>query len=272
MLKILFNEISNSTTKATIQLAGTFLSIDASCSYGDLKGFDTIESLQSYNSYIFARCPNSKVKNFRTISHSDYKFLNMNRLGTSIKMDYTDMIQLYSEADILQIDTGIITPAERDIIIRVFEGKKENFIIDADMPYEIGTFDSSKLPTQNHPRVELWDSYAIKIGEKEYQANKAGFIKAGDFATPISVKDKEYIDIEIQKYKGNFVSPLDRDIDNEDVLLESTVGLLNARRIKLVKGKASVRLYPFGYRGAFKLKLGRKWYEVWNEYSLILGE
>lgn len=272
MLKILFNEISNSTTKATIQLAGTFLSIQASCSYGDLKGFDTIESLQSYNSYIFARCPNSKVKNFRTISHSDYKFLNMNRLGTSIKMDYTDMIQLYSEADILQIDTGIVAPAERDIIIRVFEGKKENFTIDSDIPYELGTFDSSKLSTQNHPRVDLWDSYAVKIDGKEYQANKAGFIKAGDFSKPIFVKDKEYIDIEIQKYKGNFVSPLDRDIDNEDVLLESTVGLLNARRVKLVKGKASVRLYPFGYKGAFKLKLGRKWYEVWNEYNLILGE
>ena len=42
-------------------------------------------------------------------------------------------------------------------------------------------------------------------------------------------------------------------------------------RVRLGHGVARVRFYPLGYTGEIKIKLGRKWYEVWNEYNLILG-
>lgn len=270
MLKVLFNEISDANIKLSVNLSGSFLSITAEEAH--LSGADSIESMASYNSYIFARAPGSKVKNFRTISQSDHKFLNMNRLGVAIKMDYADMTQLFSKADILQVDTGLISENERDIIIRVFEGKKENFTIQADMDVEYGTFNSANLPTESHPRTELWDSYSILINGEEYQADRKGNIFKGKPGVPLTIPaGKDYIEIEIQKQKGRFRGPLTRDVDNEEVLIESSVGLLNARRITLHKGYGRVRLYPFGYEGSFKLKLGRKWYEVWNEYNLILG-
>lgn len=269
MLKILYNEAGNTPTTGTITVSGSFVSVSASD--GMYQGTDCIESMSSYNSYIFARTPHSKVKNFRTVSHSDYKFLNMNRLGVAIKMDYTDMTKLFSESDVIQIDTGIINGTERDIVIRIFDGKKGSFKIDADMEYEEGTFNCLELPTQSHPRTELWDSYEIAINGMKYQADRKGRILKGDSEKPI-VPTGEYIDILIQKCKGNFHGYLSRDIDCEDVLLESTCGLLNARRIRLKNGAGEVRLYPFGYEGAFKLKLGRKWYEVWNEYNLVMGK
>ena len=93
MLKILYNAASNAEVTGKITLRGSFLSISAKNSEDGLVGQDSVEAMRSYNSYIFVRAPGSKVKNFRTITGSDYKFLDMNRLGVAIKMDYTDMIQ-----------------------------------------------------------------------------------------------------------------------------------------------------------------------------------
>lgn len=270
MLKLLYNKDSNSTLTGKITIRGTYLTISAQTEEnGGLSGEDSIEALLPYHSYVFARLKNSKVKVFRTIHRTDYKFLDMNRLGVAIRMDYADMVQLYSEADILQIDTGMINGTTRDIVIRVFEGQSGSFTLDADMDHEEGTFSSVSLPQESHPRTTLWDSYSITIGDQEFQADRYGNLTKGDAMTPISYGDP--IEIHIKKYKGAFESLLTRDIDNDDVLLECTCGLLNARRIRLVKGEGAVKLYPFEYSGPFKLKLGRKWYEVWNEYNLILG-
>nr|DAE40609.1 MAG TPA: hypothetical protein [Caudoviricetes sp.] len=269
MLKILYNEASESNITGTISISGIFLSIEAES--GGYSGGDCIESMNSYNSYVFSLSPNSLVKNFRTISESDYKFLDMNRLGVSIKMDYSDMTQLFSGSGIIQVDTGIMNGTERDIVIRVFKGKKGSFTIDADMDYEEDTFNSEDLPTQTHPRVDLWDSYEVTIDGRKFQADRKGRIISGDSEIPI-VPNGDYITIDIQKCKGQFKGYLSRDVDCEDVLIDSTCGLLNARRISLKNGAGSIRLYPFGYTGPFKLKLGRKWYEVWNEYNLILGK
>ena len=161
MLKILYNAASNAEVTGKITLRGSFLSISAKNTEDGLVGQDSVEAMRSYNSYIFVRAPGSKVKNFRTITGSDYKFLDMNRLGVAIKMDYTDMIQLYSKGDVIQVDTGMVCGTERDIIIRVFEGMKGSFEVDADMDYEVGEFNSKTLPQETHPRMTLWDSYSV---------------------------------------------------------------------------------------------------------------
>ena len=83
------------------------------------------------------------------------------------------------------------------------------------------------------------------------------------------------MELEIRKYKGNFdttAGPLTRAEDCEGVMIHASAGLLNATRVRLDHGVAKVRFYPLGYMGEIKIKLGRKWYEVWNEYNLIVGE
>lgn len=273
MIKILFNADSDSTLKGTIQLSGTFLSMTVEEPSSGRSGSDIVEELASYHSYIFCRKPNSAVKNFRTVHRSDFKFLCMNRLGVAIRMDYTDMVQLYTEKGLIQVDTGIISGEERDMIIRVFEGTAENFTIEADGEYETGTFSSESLPMLQHPRMSLWDSYSLSCGTMEFQADRKGNVISGDPSVPLVLpKKKDYLEFTIQKYKGAFEAPLTREIDNEEVFVESSCGLVNTRRVRLVNGTGSFRLYPFGHTGECKVKLGRKWYEVWNEYNLRIGE
>lgn len=114
------------------------------------------------------------------MSKSDFKFLDLNRLGVSVKLDFAELLQLYGTADVLQLDTGIIGGSERDIVIRIFEGKRENTEIIADEEYEILTFNSDDLVTGDHPRMHLWDSYALKVGDRLLMANRKGMPLNGD--------------------------------------------------------------------------------------------
>ena len=126
----------------------------------------------------------------------------------------------------------------------------------------------------DHPRMKLWDSYSLSAGGRELMANRKGYLIDGDPEEPFTPEgDKDYIDFTIQKYKGDFSTKekLTRDIDDEEVFVESSAGLVNNRRVRLVKGTGSFRLYPFGYEGPVKIKLGRKWYEVWNDYLVFVG-
>lgn len=268
MLKILFNKKSNANNTIKLTLQSLSIKAEVQDEERGKSGFDIIETLSPYNSYALV-CTPGKIKIYRKIHKSDYKFLNLNRLGVSIKMDFANIIQLFSDYDIMQLDTGIINGTERDIIIRVFEGKPENTTINADEEYEIGYFNSDDLIKQDHPRDNLWDSYSLSFKNTEWKSNRKGFLKE-EPNTVFLTSDKEYFDLTIQKYKGNFVEPLNRDIDNEVVLVESTAGLINNRRVVLKNGKGHFRLYPFGHKGQIKIKIGRKWYEVWNEYNLIV--
>lgn len=273
MLKILFNKDSTDThLKYNMTLMGTFLSL--SCDNTDpanlASGRDGIEVLDSYTSYVYANNPNSIVKNFRIPTKSAYKFLNMNRLGVSIKMDYSDMVQLFSNGGTMcQIDTGIISNIEKDIVIRFFVGSRANFNIQTDMTVEYGTFSSSNLHSQSHPRSTLWDSYSLEIGDIEYKADRYGNGIEGTFQEPITYNSTS-IEMTIRKYKGNFSSTkLTRDIDCEDVMIDSSCGVVDTKRVSLIKGIGKFKLFPFDYSGKVKIKLGRKWYDVWNEYNLL---
>ena len=86
------------------------------------------------------------------------------------------------------------------------------------------------------------------------------------------ITDKEYLDIDIIKHDSHFENTLARDVDVEDLELTCSCGLINATRVYLDKGKATIRLYPFGYRGKFKLKIGWRWWPGLNEYELLLTD
>ena len=104
--------------------------------------------------------------------------------------------------------------------------------------------------------------------------SRRGYTVDGDFTEPLVLPaGQDYFDFTVTKYKSNFTGKekLARDIDDEEVLVESSAGLVNNRRVRLQNGTGSFRLYPFGHEGLVKIKLGRKWYEVWNEYLLTIG-
>lgn len=271
MLKIYFNEKSDAENKIKITVKELCVIAEVTGINPAAYGKDVIETLRPYSSYILVDSP-GKVKNYRKMNRSDFKFLDMNRLGVAVKMDFARLLQLYASKDILQLDTGIIGGEERDIIIRVFEGRPEDTEIEADEKYEVLSFNSDDLIVGDHPRQHLWDSYAVEVNGKLLMANKKGIPVSGDFMQPVTVpEDKDYLDFRIVKYKGDFEGEkLTRDIDDEDVLVESTCGVVNNRRVVLENGEGAFRLYPLGHNGPFKLKLGRKWYEVWNEYNLVL--
>ena len=235
---------------------------------------DTIENMIEYNSYaLIDRETRGKVKVYRKILASRYNFIDLCRMGIVTKLDFADIIQLYGINDIMQIDTGICVGNKiQDMVIRVFNGDPSRFTIDTNYEYEIGYFSYKDLETGEHPRYHLWDYYALQVNGRELQADRYGNIVAGDFASIIKPEaGKDYVEFTIQKYKGHFENPLNRDIDDEDVIVESTIGLVNNRRVHLHNGKGTFRLYPFGATGEFKLKLGRRWYTVWDEYNLIMG-
>ena len=268
MLKILFNEKSNSDVNLTLTLDN--FSFSAVIESLNFSGHDTIEQLLSYNSYALVD-DNAKVKIHREIQESACKFLDLNRLGIATHLDFADIIFLYGTKNFLQLDTGIFDNRQKDIILRVFIGKPENTTINSDIPFEIGTFNSDDLVNGNHPRENLWDSYALAIhNQEEWKANKKGIF----ITEPTSViipANQEYIDFDIIKYKGQFEGKLERDIDDEEVFISSSAGLVTNRRVLLENGKGSFRLYLFGHTGPIKIKLGRRWYRVWNEYNLFVN-
>lgn len=278
MLSVLYNSDSVATRDdgaVKITIKGMYLKAEVIDKNGTVEGFDVIKALRSYSSYTLVH-RSGFVKVFRKISQSDYKFLDLNRLGVSIRMDFQNICQLYGDYDVLQVDTGLITPTSRDIIIRVFEIHKDNILVDADSEYTFSDFSTAALEFGDHPRFNLWDSYALLVNGRELEANRKGTVYDGDFATPIVCPEgQDYMELEIRKYKGNFdttAGPLTRAEDCEGVMIHASAGLLNATRVRLDHGVARVRFYPLGYTGEIKIKLGRKWYEVWNEYNLIVGE
>ena len=78
--------------------------------------------------------------------------------------------------------------------------------------------------------------------------------------------------LKLQLYDSNFENTLSREVDIEDLEITCSCGLINATRVFLDKGKATIRLYPFGYKGKFKLKLGWRWWPGLNEYELLLTD
>lgn len=274
MLKIYYNEESNADHVVHLTLSGDFCKVECSSAVDGRAGSDVIENLRPYSSYALTES-NGTVKIFRQPMQSDYRFLDLNRLGVSIRVDFAILTQLYGNHTILSVDTGILADSERDIVVRLFSGRKENFTIESDQEYELLPFSTSDLILGDHPRMKLWDSYSLSAGGRELMANRKGYLIDGDPEEPfVPEEGKEYIDFTIQKYKGDFSTKekLTRDIGDEEVFVDSSAGLVNNRRIKLDHGTGSFRLYPFGVEGPVKIKLGRKWYEVWNDYFVFIGK
>lgn len=230
------------------------------------ENYDTVE-LQSYHSYaLITKGVQTLTKRGRTVHISTCEFVDLNRLGTATKDDYFKTLNNFSYNLVAQVDTGIVTDGQQDVVINVIKVPQENISFAEGVSYDIAPASSLN---GKYVREDLWDNYSVTVNNKEFKYDRWG-IAHDENSTDITCEDsKDYIEFTIKKYKGYFTDTLlNRDIDNEEVFIETSAGLCNPRRLKLVNGTAVFRIYPFGYTGYIKIKLGRKWYTVWNDYEL----
>lgn len=270
MIKIIYDKQTVSDLALNLNISGSFLKAEVqSLISKESLGFDVVKRLFPYNSYGFVERNGGKVKIYRRTYNSDFKFLDYCRLGYSSKMDFADIAQLYGTRVMMQVDTGCISGNTRDIVILAFSFPVSNIKIEADeeVIYEAIDFKSyGELQEPN--RFSFWDKYSLTANGREVKANMRGEIISGDFISAF-ISSNKVINFTITKYKGSdFETKLTREEDNEEVFIETSAGVVDNSRVRLVKGVGSFNLYTLGYTGDIKIKLGRKWYSVWNDYAL----
>ncbi|MDR3049556.1 MAG: hypothetical protein LBV16_06970 [Elusimicrobiota bacterium] len=253
---------SKDETKLSLNLKGQKLFINVEREDAQ---FNEVLNLKSYSMY----------KVFQTDNEPIY-FVDVNRITSLFRLPRKDYKQLPNDSGyIFSIKTGMISDSVRDILIDNKDIKKENIKIISDMPYNQSDLDFKlKLAMQDKT---LLDYFSLSANGQEYKADSAGNNIDGDFDKPIiplytdGKSNLPFAEFVIQKYLRRFEAPLNRDIDNDEVTVESSAGLVNTRRAYMQNGITKFRLYPFGYEGKIKIKIGRRWYENLNEYNLILG-
>lgn len=118
-------------------------------------------------------------------------------------------------------------------------------------------------------RESLFPSYSLNINKEEYK-----HIDTESEIEVCSVNEIEYngdyFVIKIKKYGSDFKTTLNQEIDNEEICIESSCGILNATKVKLVNGEATVRLYPMEYEGPATIKIGFELQRVRNTYDFVL--
>lgn len=274
MIRAYYNgkaEDSGCTVK--LKISGSAASASVASEDGAFGGEDVIEDMRPYSSYVLIDAPGGEVKIYREIRRSDCRWLDMNRLNCAFRDDIARTSLLFGKRGFLQIDTGIMADTVKDLVVRCFAAGEKGFTLEADQETAVEAFSSDDLVRGGHPRMTFWDSYSLTANGREMKANHRGMAAGGDFITPLVREEgRDYIEFTIQKYKGAFTEEkLTRDIDCEQVFVDSSAGVLNCRRVWLENGAGKFRLYPLGYSGPVKIKLGRKWYEVWNDYLLIIA-
>lgn len=235
-------------------------------SYHDISGMITIQDIQPYHSYAIVIDIGGKSKNFRQTYYSDFKVLDLNRLGSSIKMDFGEIALLYSPLQVAQIDTGVWSGDTHDMVITMLHGAYNSITVPDDFVVE--SYDSTQDSKTKNIRTDLWDGYSITInGIEQYRDRHDKVFIDGD--NHVDITNKEYINVHIQKYHGEAKEKLNRECDNEEVFIDCSCGVVDTKRVKLHNGEGDFKIFPFGFTGEVALKLGRKFYDTWNDYTLI---
>lgn len=277
MLKIYYNEDCNSDYKAHVVISHNSIKATISVLKADQEQEQIGEhdiAIGSYNSYgLFMQ----DIEQFHNsvanrVVLSKVKFVHLNRFAYAIRTKYTEVENIIGGSGVMQLDTGLVNTDCCDMLLRLFRIKRENFTIESDMEYEFATFSPEEFEVNHHHRWRLWDRYAVMVDGSEYMSDQMGMVKNNTTDNRISVSGREFIEITIQKYSADFSEKHARFFDTEDIVLETSGGILNTQRVWLQNGASVVRLYPLGYRGKLKLKIGWRWYPVLCEYNLELVE
>ena len=235
----------------------------------ELKEYNPIPvnvKLESYTTYALVS-GDTYIQDNKNLKLNNCMIVSLSRLGTAIKEDFGILLKHFNYAMIMQIDTGIISDTEKDIVFTPICINNDDIHINSDIKYK---FDDDTNKPARYPRMWLWDNYSLTIDNKEYKSDRWGNIIDNNKDNKIQ-SNSDYIEFTIKKYKGYFTNKsLKRDIDNEEIFIETSAGLCNPRRINLVNGEAKFKVYPFNYKGRLKVKIGSKWYSPWNDYEFEL--
>lgn len=285
MIKIRFNKSRNEELQYHIKLNGKTITIEVKRPDDGSIYADRIPTLKAYNTYALAYAPGRAVYRFRDIEYgTNAIFYDLNVIAQPMRYNFNNALDMFNRNGVIAcVDTGILAqdwrPEEnRDIVISILQGSPETTTFDIDAPYEIEEYDVSKAAREGFPRDHIWDGYAVKVNGINYVAdgrerniyNNIGLESCKNVV--LEYEDDKPLEFEIQKFHEIYTASkfLNRDIDNDEVLIDSTAGITNAKRIYLEKGKGSFKLFPLGYEGKMHLKLGRRWYVVQNDYVFTL--
>lgn len=235
-------------------------------------------TLESYHTYgLFSgnfveRLPSTAIKgNNQGIFSGSLKLVNYLRLGYGPREPFLGIADFWVHNPLGQVDTGLYTDQEKDIAITIFGGLHADSVINSTIPFEI----CDPLPVdafhdhRSNARWTLWDRYAVSINGAEYWAEQNGIRKDAS-PTIVEIPTKECLEFDLQKYTADWATKLNRSADCNELTIETTCGFLRSTRVKLVDGKGKFHLYPFGHLGEFKIKVGWRWYPVWDEYKFTL--
>lgn len=270
MYKIRYNNVPTDIASGGVVLYNNNLTINLSFkklnTYRNIDGMITIQDVQPYHSYAIVLDVGGISKNFRQTYRSDFKVLDLNRLGSSIKMDFGEIALLYSPLQIAQVDTGVWSGNTHDMVITMLHGSYG--CLSVPDGFEVESYDSTQDSKTKNVRTTLWDGYSITIdGVEQYRDRHDKVFIEGD--NHVDITNREYITVHIQKYHGEAAVKLNRECDDEEVFIDCSCGVVDTKRVKLKEGEGEFKIFPFGFVGEVALKLGRKFYDTWNDYTLI---
>lgn len=168
-------------------------------------------------------------------------------------------------ANYFQIDIGNFNDGDSKIAIKTLRIPAAQINFQGFSSQEVVTY-SDEIVT---PRKYIWDRYALQVGEQLAGCDNNGTVLLGQ---SISLVQADCYDLIIKKYTPGFESPLNREVDNETVFIETTGGILNTTRMELINGIGTCKFFPLGYVGKLKLKLGWRYFSGWSEYQLTIQE
>ena len=206
------------------------------------------------------------------VVQSKIKITPTNKIMMGSRMKYDELENRYDGVALLQIDTNTFNGSVQEMQVVLFRVSKDNltFEVPTSMQSEYIEFNPNEIFTKGAKRHYLWDTYAIVINGKEYKFDEQGKNLLADI--PEIKNTSDYIDIQVVKYSNNFTKKLEREEDNDNLVIEESSGLANTHRLNLINGKGSFRWYNFGYTGELRIKIGWRWYSGVNDYHIKVTE
>lgn len=253
--------------RAEITLAGTEMRItilDTNAETGEyqVKAADNLDLTNcKYLTYYFVVIDRFKQNSGRFIKIHPFTLTSKTPLNRFDEFMLGSNVALY-----FQIDIGNFAEGDGKIAVKTFRLPASKI--------NCSGFSCCKIVRHQDnlvtPRKELWDRYALSVGSQTVGCDETGAIILGQaLAVPAPA---EYLELAIQKYTADYSTPLTRTIDDEVVFVETTAGVINTARVRLFNGSGGFRLYPLGYTGKLKVKLGWKYFSGWSEYEITVGE
>ncbi|MBP2636001.1 MAG: hypothetical protein H6Q72_1908 [Firmicutes bacterium] len=214
----------------------------------------------TYSSQLFVVAEAGQVGQFVPVHHFTYSSRSPLNIFQNLLLN--PQLRGYFQIDI----GGYGQDMENKLILKTFHIPIRNIVFEGFNNVEQVVTQEMIVPT----RYEVWDTYSLACNQQEAGCKDSGEVAFGEELV-ISPGSEDYVEFTIQKYSPQFGEKLNREIDNEEVFVESTAGVVNTTRVQLQEGQGKFRLYPFGYTGKCKLKLGWRYYAGWCEYPVTIA-